>query len=147
MNLSIFAESLSELLLEYNLTPTAFAEKVGCGKATISRYLNEKKIPSVDMLCRMADFFGCSIDYLLGRETERYPNTFYPCPTFQERLPALCQQLKITKYRLQKETGVAESAIYSWQNGESSPNIINILKIAEAFECSVDFVIGRSKNL
>lgn len=146
MNLSNFAESLSELIMHANLTPTELAKQIGCGKGTVSRYLNEQKIPAVDMLIRMADFFDCSTDYLLGRETEKYVRVFIkPCPSFQERLPALCKDLKITKYQLQKKTGIAESAIYDWQKGARTPRLENIVKIAEAFECSVDFVLGRSK--
>ena len=73
MNLSNFVESLLELIMQANLTPSEFAKQVGCGKGTISRYLHEQKIPEVGLLIRMADFFECSTDYLLGRETEKYP--------------------------------------------------------------------------
>lgn len=145
MNLSNFVESLLELIMQANLTPSEFAKQVGCGKGTISRYLHEQKIPEVGLLIRMADFFECSTDYLLGRETEKYPRTFVkPCPSFQERLPTLCKELNITKYQLQKKTGIAESAIYSWQNGKNPPRLDNLIKIAEAFDCSLDFVLGRS---
>ena len=145
MILSNFVESLSELIMQANLTPSEFAKQVGCGKGTISRYLHEQKIPDVELLIRMADFFDCSTDYLLGRETEKYPRTFVkPCPTFQARLPILCKELGITKYQLQKQTGIAESAIYSWQNGSNKPRLDNLLKIADAFDCSLDFVLGRS---
>ena len=145
MNLSNFVESLLELIMQANLTPSEFAKQVGCGKGTISRYLHEQKIPEVGLLIRMADFFECSTDYLLGRETEKYPRTFVkPCPSFQERLPTLCKELNITKYQLQKKTGIAESAIYSWQNGKAHPRLDNLIKIAEAFDCSLDFVLGRS---
>lgn len=51
----------------------------------------------------------------------------------------------ITKYRLQKLSGVPESAIYNWQNGVFKPKIDNIIRIAKALDCSVDFVIGRVK--
>ena len=54
------------------------------------------------------------------------------------------EKLKTNKYQIQKKTGIAESAIYNWQNGNSSPNIETIIKIANAYGCSVDFVIGRS---
>ena len=145
--LSNFAESLLELITEHNLTPAQFSQQMDCGKGTISRYLNAKKLPTVEMLIRMADFFDCSIDYLLGREMERYPDTFYPCPTFQERFPALLKALNVTKYRFQKETGIAESAIYSWQSGKHKPKTENILIIAKTYHCSVDFILGRSKNL
>ena len=145
MNLSNFVESLLELIMQANLTPSEFAKQVGCGKGTISRYLHEQKIPEVGLLIRMADFFECSTDYLLGRETEKYPRTFVkPCPSFQERLTTLCKELNITKYQLQKKTGIAESAIYSWQNGKNHPRLDNLIKIAEAFGCSLDFVLGRS---
>ena len=145
MILSNFVESLSELLLQANLSPSEFAKQIGCGKGTISRYLHEQKIPELGLLIRMADFFDCSTDYLLGRETEKYTCTFTkPCPSFQERLPKLCAELKITKYQLQKQTGIAESAIYNWQNGTSKPRLDNLLKIADAFNCSLDFIIGRS---
>ena len=93
MNLSIFAESLSELILEANLTPSAFAEQLGCGKGTISRYLSGNKMPSIELLVRMADFFQCSTDYLLGLETEKYPRVFKAMIPFQQRLPLLCKQL------------------------------------------------------
>lgn len=144
MILSNFAESLAELIEENNLTPAKLADSIGCGRGTISRYLHAQKMPRIQLLVRLADFFHCSTDYLLGRETEKYPRVFYPCPSFQERLPVLCQQLKITKYKLQKETGIAESAIYSWQRGTESPTLENILKIADTFNCTVDFIIGRS---
>ena len=144
MNLSIFAESLSELLSLSNLTSSQFADAIGFSRGTISQYLHEKKTPAVSHLIVMANFFNCSIDYLLGRETENYPRVFKSVPPFKERLPELCKDLKISKYRLQKETGIAESAIYNWQRGDCSPKIENLLKIADKFECSVDFIIGRS---
>lgn len=145
MNLSNFAESLTELLAEAELTPSAFADAIGCGRGTISRYLHGQKMPRIELLVRIADFFVCSVDYVLGRETEKYPRVFTPCPSFQKRLPALCAELGITKYKLQKATGIAESAIYNWQRGEGTPTLENVIKIANAFNCSVDFVLGRSK--
>ena len=48
------------------------------------------------------------------------------------------------KYQIQKKTKIAESAIYNWQNGFCSPNIETIIKIATAYDCSVDFIHGRS---
>lgn len=144
MNLSNFVESLSELISQSNLSVKEFAEQLGCEKATIYRYLRGIKMPSVEMTVKMADFFACSTDYLLGLETDKYPRRFRPCPSFQEQLPILCEKLKTNKYQIQKKTGIAESAIYNWQNGNSSPNIDTIIKIANAFGCSVDFVIGRS---
>lgn len=144
MNLSNFAESLSELIAETKLTPSNFADKIGCGKGTISRYLSGNKMPSVELLLRLADFFQCSTDYLLGLETEIYPRVFKTPIPFQQRLPQLCKELNTTKAEIKRKCGFAESAIYFWQSGERKPSVESIYKIAVAYECSVDFILGRS---
>ena len=131
--------------MQAGLTPSEFAKQIGCGKGTVSRYLNAQKIPTIPLLIRMADFFNCSTDYLLGRETEKYNYTFYPCPTFQTRLPKLCEELHINKYQLQKRTGITESSIYDWQRGDTNPRLDNLIKIADTFDCSIDFILGRVK--
>ena len=33
-----------------------------------------------------------------------------------------------------------------WKNGKKKPNIDNIIKIANALDCSVDYVLGRTKD-
>ena len=144
MNLSNFAESLSELIMQANLTQSEFAKQIGCGKGTVSRYLSGNKLPSLDLLLRLADFFQCSTDYLLGLETEVYPRTFKTPIPFQQRLPMLCKELKTTKAEMKRKCDFAESAIYFWQNGERKPSVESIYKIAVAYDCSMDYILGRS---
>ena len=145
LNLSIFAERLNDLLYDAQITPPALAAKLGCGRVTIYRYLQGNKIPSLDMVIRLADYFNCTTDFLLGLEEENYPQEFLQCPPFKDRLAFLLEHCKITKYRLQKLSNVPESAIYNWQNGVFEPKIDNIIRIAKALDCSTDFVIGRVK--
>ena len=89
MILQNFVESLSELIFQSNLSVKEFAEQLGCEKATIYRYLRGVKMPSVEMTVKMADFFACSTDYLLGLESDKYPRRFRACPPFHEQLPIL----------------------------------------------------------
>ena len=42
------------------------AERLGVTRKTIYNWMNSGNIP-LSSLIQMADFFGCSIDYLLGR--------------------------------------------------------------------------------
>lgn len=143
MNLSNFAERLSELLFENDLNPPKLAKAIGCKRNTINRYLSGNNMPAVAILIRMADYFACTTDFLLGLEQENYANKFKTCPPFQEQLPFLCRYFDKTKYALQKETKIPESAIYNWQRGKTSPTIDSIIKIAKFFQCTVDFVLGR----
>lgn len=145
LNLSVFAERLDDLLFDANISSLALAKELHCGRATIYRYLQGNRIPTVDMVIRLADYFNCTTDFLLGLEEENYPQKFLQCPPFKERLAFLLEYFSITKYKLQKLSNVPESAIYNWQNGVFEPKIDNVIRIAKALDCSVDFVLGRVK--
>ena len=41
-----------------------------CTCSCISSWEKEITEPSIDDLIRLADFFGCTVDYLIGRESE-----------------------------------------------------------------------------
>lgn len=52
------------------LTAGGMAEKVGVSRKTVYNWINNGRIPQ-SALEKMADLFGCSIDYLLGRSNTR----------------------------------------------------------------------------
>ncbi|MEK8131402.1 helix-turn-helix transcriptional regulator [Paenibacillus filicis] len=67
-----FSERLKELRAEKGLTQDQVAEFLDIPHSNIRRYESEPKgIPRRQRLELMADFFGVSIDYLIGRTDER----------------------------------------------------------------------------
>lgn len=146
MILSNFAERLSELIFENNLTTTTFAEQLGCERSTINQYLNERKMPALDMVIKMADFFKCTTDFLLGLEEENYSNTFAVAPPFKERLRFLCEFYNVKKSELIEKAAVPESGFYYWLKGTRNPTIESVERIANALGCSIDFALGRSNS-
>lgn len=62
---------LNELRKEKRLTQELFAEKFGLFRQTYARYENEETQPPYDLLIEFADFYGVSLDYLLGRTEYR----------------------------------------------------------------------------
>lgn len=55
------------------LTQTQLAEHFGKQRSTIARWESDPRALSGNILCELSDYFGCSIDYLLGRTDERVP--------------------------------------------------------------------------
>ena len=66
-----FSERLVALRKEKDLTQAEFARLCGKQRTTVSGYETEGKEPDFALLCQMADYFGVTTDYLLGREDER----------------------------------------------------------------------------
>ena len=64
-------ENIKKLRIAKNLNQVEFAKVLCVTKQCVSNWENDNVIPSVDMLCKIADFFGVSTDYLLGRSEKR----------------------------------------------------------------------------
>lgn len=57
---------------ERGLTQTELAAKLNISKQAVSNWENDNILPSIEMLLRLADFFGVTTDYLLERDARRY---------------------------------------------------------------------------
>lgn len=61
---------IKELRNERNLTLAELSSKLKLSPQVLSRYERGDREPDLNTLCLIADFFGCSVDYLLGREDD-----------------------------------------------------------------------------
>lgn len=71
--MSAFSDRLKELRKANKLSQKALAEAVGMSNTGIQNYELETRIPNVDVVIKLADYFNVSTDYLLGRSDN--PNT------------------------------------------------------------------------
>lgn len=61
---------LSELREEKNLTQSDIANAINTSRTNIGRWEKGLNEPSASHIIKLADFFECSADYLLGREDD-----------------------------------------------------------------------------
>ena len=66
--LELFSQRLKELMKEKNLNITKFADLVNIPRTTVNSWTLGLKFPRLDYLWKIADEFGVTIDYLVGRE-------------------------------------------------------------------------------
>jgi len=65
-----FSELSKKLRQDAGLSQVELSQKTGLSKACISMIEIGRNEPTAKTLIAYADFFGCSIDYLLGREDD-----------------------------------------------------------------------------
>ena len=68
IDLSIFSERLKDFRTEKNLSTVQLAKKLGVSDASVSRWENQLRIPTIANLYKIAIFFDVSADYLIGLE-------------------------------------------------------------------------------
>ena len=61
-------ENIRQLRLQLGINQVEFAARIGVTKQCVSNWESDNVLPSIEMLTRLADFFGVSTDQLLGRE-------------------------------------------------------------------------------
>lgn len=59
-------KNLKLLRIEKGLSQKQLAEKVNVSQQSINKYENHDVEPNLETLCMLADFFGTSVDYLIG---------------------------------------------------------------------------------
>ena len=62
-----FSERLRAMLKERNLTQAKLIEDLEISSAVPFKWLSGKNSPSIESLIRLAKYFDCSVDYLIGR--------------------------------------------------------------------------------
>mgnify|MGYP000153994923 CR=1 FL=1 len=67
--------NLREIRQRKGITQVKLSTVLEISQETVSAYENCKSLPSAETLCRMADFFGVSTDFLLDRTRVPYPLT------------------------------------------------------------------------
>lgn len=62
-----FASRLNEVMNIFGVEPKELATYLKEPEGKVWAYLRDSYLPSVSILCRIADYFDCSVDYLIGR--------------------------------------------------------------------------------
>ena len=60
-------ENIKGLRLSCGMSQVAFASRLGVTKQCVSNWENDNVLPSIEMLVKIANTFGVTTDFLLGR--------------------------------------------------------------------------------
>ena len=69
--MATFSERMRELRKEKGISLEKLANILGTTKATLSRYENNMRIPKIEFVQQLANYFDVSVDYLLGKTNIR----------------------------------------------------------------------------
>lgn len=150
-----FAERLQELVYDCGLKPEEISALCGVGLSRLRCWLSPRcaSLPCTRSLVKLADFFGCSLLYLLGFEEENsLTRPRANLPDFSKRLLFLKERHEIKIYML-KRTGRlgAASSFYNWTKEAPCPTFTICLRCrtfsaARPTFCSAERTESRFKS-
>ena len=63
----MFTDRFTQTIQSKQLTAYKIAKETGISQGLMNEYKNGVKLPTLQNLLKIADYLGCSVDYLLGR--------------------------------------------------------------------------------
>ena len=139
-----FIDTLNDYIIRHNMTPTSFARELGCLERCVARWLNRTNTPSLEYIIMVANYMNCSIDYLFGFIETPAIILAVPPFSFSVRLEHLIQQTKISKNKLSAICNVTSSTVSKWILRGQLPKPDVACSLANYFNCSIDYLIGRT---
>ncbi len=139
-----FQERLQELLIDNNLNRLQLSRKINVHHETINGYFNDNLYPEIHIAKRMADYFGCSLDYLFGL-SDKITNNETNNLTFAETIRKLLDDNHKSIEKAMKELNMSEANYYRWKKG-TKPLTSVIITVAKYFDVSVDYLASEFIN-
>ena len=65
---------------------------------------------------------------------------------FSDILVKLIEERKVTAYQIAKATGLSNTALSRYKSGKQAPAIDKLIAIADFFDVSTDYLLGRTTN-
>lgn len=126
---------------------TKSADKIGISNTTYSNAYNYGIIPKTSSLIRIADYFNISIEYLIGNTDNDKFEKSSSAISFKERLKELQDFKKIpTVYALSQCVHIHRNNIAQWNNLNCIPLLDDLIILADFFNVSVDYLLGRTDD-
>lgn len=135
---------IRELRVEKGITQVKFAQMLSTSQANISGWELEKWEPDKNALKKMSEIFGCSIDYILGNDKDiDFSKKNLP----MDKLKQLREERNISQSQLGEIIGAARSTICQYEAGKREPDLETLIKLADYFQVSVDYLIGHDNAI
>lgn len=142
--LSKLPERLKELMFYKGVNAPALARAINVRSNTITRYMQGVSLPKFEIFILLIDYFHCSADFLLGlNDSPNHEQNYLPTPPFSKQFRNALEQNNCSQYSIQKKTKISWNNFHFWLNGIRLPYLDSLVKLSQAMDVSVDFLLGR----
>lgn len=129
---------IAELRKLNKISQLDFGKAMGVAQNTISQWERGAREPDLAMLHNIATYFGVSIDYLIGKDTEVRD---------MKNLKKLRVNRGLTQKQLADALGIDRTAVAKYETGKNGATAKMLKKIADYFSVSTDYVLGRDQEI
>lgn len=133
-------EKIILLLNVREISVAKMMKELGFSSGLFSQWKSGKQKPSAEKICKIAEYLNVSTDYLLGfgqigEKMFKVQNLF-----------KIIEEKDISAKKLSDDTGISTGNISDWKSGRCCPSINALITIADYFDISLDYLVGRTDD-
>ena len=133
------------------MTQKELADQLSISPSTIGMYEQNRRVPDIDTVSKIAYVFEVSVDYLLGTEKSggnNYSNfqIFEESFDFRERVRALMLEQSMSENDFMEKTGFDKILKDDYLYGNRKPSLEDLIKIAGVLRVSTDYLLDVSQR-
>lgn len=125
------------------LTQKQVAEKIGCGHRAYAYYEEGVRDIPTAILIKIAELYKVSIDYILGRTSSAVLKNSI-CEPY--RFLSLRKEHSLSQKDVAEALFVKQNAYSYYENGGRDIPTITLIRLADFYDVSVDYILGRTDN-
>lgn len=144
-----FITRYEELRIDLDLKQSDVAHILNVKRNTYSKwenYINDMDLYNCN---KLANFYDVSLDYLLALSNTKYRDTKsleIDYELLSNRLLKLRKEKDLTQRELSEKLGFLQRTYAYYEEGKRIPTTLKLLVIAQFYDISIDFLVGRSDN-
>ena len=144
-----FDSNIKQLRSDFKISQLQLAKETGLATSQLSFWENGERTPLANGAIILSRYFQVSTDYILKvseDNTPVYRTDNFDCDmtVFNKRLAELRIKNNLSQGKLAKNVGLSQPAIYYWELGKRTPNAQAIVKLANYFGVTTDYLLGES---
>jgi len=142
--MSKFNERLMELFQAREITTKQLSEAIDVNGSTVCLWLEGKRNIRLRNAIKLCDYFNCSLGFLIGRTETILDFIPKPAYAFYDRLRGIMADRGVSRYRIVNDLKKSHRHFDRWKAG-NDPFLETVIDLADYFEMSIDFFIGRER--
>lgn len=138
-----------ELRLDFEKKQKEIAEILDVKTNTYSKWENEINDMPIEKAIVLSNYYKVSLDYMLGLANKKNNVSNYSdvdWDVFKERLKYIRHNQNLSQSELSLKLGFAQTTYSHYEIGDRKPTTLKVLVIAQYFDVSVDYLVGRTNN-
>ena len=131
---------IKDIREDNDITQEQMANILGVNRSTYSMWEIGLSFMSVEQLCKFANYFNYSIDYVLGLSNNRKNNgnKIFSYKNLGSNIKKLRIKYNYSQINLAKKMKVTQACIVRWEKGITKISLPNLYELAKIFKVSLN---------